>query len=146
MLKNLSTARAPLVGLYSDPLLSLVSLTRSQFVDFCILLGNDACPRIPKVGPTAAYKHILAHGNIETILEKEVKVRDKVLDPEEYLELVRTARSVFQDLPAISEEVREGLKATFEEKTSGVDLSRVEAWLEERHGIRFVGPDERMEV
>lgn len=143
LLKNLSLARQPLIALPPSDLLSLISLTRAQLIDFCILLGNDACPRIPGVGAVAGYKQIVKHGSIEAILEHEKKVRDKVPDMQEYMELVRGARTVFGDLPPISEEVKGELETTFAGmKGQELDLEGVERWMEERHGIRFVNPDE----
>jgi flap endonuclease-1 len=142
LLKNLSLARQPLIALPPSDLLSLISLTRAQLIDFCILLGNDACPRIPGIGAVAGYKQIVKHGSIEAILENEKKVRDKVPDMQEYMELVRGARTVFGDLPPISEEVKGELDTTFAGmKGQELDLEGVERWMEERHGIRFVSPD-----
>lgn len=46
-----------------------MGLTEDQFIDFCILIGNDYNTRPAKVGPKTALALIKEHGNIEAILE-----------------------------------------------------------------------------
>lgn len=143
MLRNLSSARLPLTGLRPSSFVPQTGLAPSQLIDFCILLGNDACPRIRGVGPVSSAKLIREHGTIEAILANDPKVRAKVPDVEGYMELVRTARGVFGDLPEVTEEVKRELEETFERmKKDKVNVEEVEKWLEERHGVRFVDADE----
>lgn len=130
-------------------MLASLSLSAEHFADLCVLLGNDACPRISGVGPVASFRLIQQHGSIEAILASEQKVREKVPDVEVYLAQVRAARKVFADLPPITSQVREELVTAFEVmKRNEVDYPSVERWLVERHAIRFVdaGSEETPEI
>jgi flap endonuclease-1 len=118
-------------------------------IEFCILLGNDAVPRIRKVGPIKAFKLITAHGTIEAALSAEPAIR-KVAEEEipGYLEMVKTARAVFGQLPEITEEMKvqiEQSEALMSQggqsgEGAGAGMDHVERWLEEKHGVAFVDP------
>ncbi|WWD05680.1 hypothetical protein V865_003761 [Kwoniella europaea PYCC6329] len=136
LLKNLSPITSSLSLISGTNLRTLTGLSPASYLDFLILLGTDASPRIPNVGPVNALKLIKAHGSIEKILENESKVLAKLEDDsigrERFMELVNNARKVFTDLPPTSQWGNEEL----EEKEW--DEREVERLLEERHGIQLV--------
>ncbi|XP_013924293.1 PREDICTED: probable flap endonuclease 1 homolog [Thamnophis sirtalis] len=43
-------------------------MTQEQFVDLCILLGCDYCPKVRGLGPKKALKLLQLHGSIEGVL------------------------------------------------------------------------------
>ena len=47
-----------------------LNLTQQQFVDFCILCGNDYIKNIPGIGPVKSYGLISKYSNMETIKDK----------------------------------------------------------------------------
>lgn len=55
-----------------DPVevLQKLQMTRDEFVDFCILLGCDYSPTLPKIGPASALKLIKKYSTIERIIEE----------------------------------------------------------------------------
>jgi flap endonuclease-1 len=61
------------------------SLTVSQFVDLCILLGCDYLDPIPKIGPSTALKMIRDHGSLEKVVEAiEKDSKKKYVIPEDW--------------------------------------------------------------
>lgn len=50
-----------------DNLLSCLELNKEQFLDFCIMSGNDYNPNIYKIGSIKSYNLIKKHNNIENI-------------------------------------------------------------------------------
>lgn len=56
---------------YNDVLNSL-GFTAETFTDFCVMLGNDNNPRIPKVGPVKCYRLLTEYGSIDDIPELDV--------------------------------------------------------------------------
>jgi len=103
-------------------------MTSAQFLDFCVLLGTDASPRIPKVGPVTAAKLIQQYGSIEGILENEPKIAARI--PDGYMDMVASARAVFAELPPLPDGI------SIEQGTW--DENDVAVWLATEHGIRFV--------
>ncbi|WVF65856.1 hypothetical protein IAT40_000593 [Kwoniella sp. CBS 6097] len=132
LLRHLSPATKPLSLISGVKLRQLTGLTSSQYLDFLILLGTDASPRIPKIGPVTAFKLIKKHGSIERILEEEKAVKDRVVDFEGFMEMVNNARKVFTKLPPTERWEAELLEE------SDWDEGEVERLLEEKHGIRLV--------
>jgi flap endonuclease-1 len=57
-----------LVEVNLQSILEAFEMTRSQFVDFCILAGCDYCPYIPKIGGLTAFSLIKKHSSIENIM------------------------------------------------------------------------------
>jgi flap endonuclease-1 len=112
----------------------MTALSPSAFLDFCILLGTDASPRIPTVGPTRAYKLIHKYGSIEEIMAKEPKYRERAESIEGFMEMVKSARKVFGRAPPIPEGV------SLEQ--GKYDAKIVEAWLRDAHGVEFVYQDQ----
>ncbi|ORM39356.1 putative endonuclease [Babesia sp. Xinjiang] len=53
-------------------MLQLMGLTRSQFIDFCILCGLEGTPLIPHIGPERAYRIISNFKTLEAFLESTV--------------------------------------------------------------------------
>lgn len=45
----------------------------NQFIDLCILLGSDYCPKIKRVGSKTAFAMIKRYGDIETFIKNESK-------------------------------------------------------------------------
>lgn len=135
LLRNMSSSLAPLTLVSGRELREVTNLpTSAAFVDFCILLGTDASPRIPTIGPRRAFALIHKYHSIERILEAEPKVRAKLADVDVFMALVANARAVFGTLPPIPE----GL--TLEQ--GEYDQAKVERWLAEEHGVEFVSPEE----
>ncbi|EIW68897.1 hypothetical protein TREMEDRAFT_68853 [Tremella mesenterica DSM 1558] len=101
LLKGLTSTKEPLTLIDGSNLRTLTSLSSSSFLDFCILLGTDASPRIPNVGPINAYKLILQYSSIESILSNEPNIKNRIEDLEE---------EVFGKLPPIHQgiELRQG--------------------------------------
>ncbi len=50
-----------------NDVLATCGMTYEQFLDFCVLCGNDYNPRIPKVGVKASYALVKKYGSIEAI-------------------------------------------------------------------------------
>ena len=130
MLRGLGSERRPLVVISGSHLRSLTALSSSSFLDFCILLGTDASPRIPQIGPQRAFPLIKKYGTIEKMLANEPKIASRLTDQSAFLEMVNNARKVFRELPPLPENV---------ELVQGIwDEGDVARYLEEKHGIRFV--------
>ncbi|KAK4686074.1 hypothetical protein P7C73_g4053, partial [Tremellales sp. Uapishka_1] len=137
LLKNLSTSKQPL--LLIPPILpSLTALSASSFLDFLILLGTDASPRIPGVGPARAFSLITQHGSIEAILEQDEKIREKVVDMKEWLKLVGNARRIFSEMPPIPAGLEDWETRLWKRDGGEGD---VDDWLAATHGVRFVDVD-----
>ena len=78
-------------------ILQELNLSQDDFRELCILLGCDYCSRIPGCGLVHSLRMIRSHHKIETILEKETKLKRKVSD--DYLADVATAREHFINPP-----------------------------------------------
>jgi flap endonuclease-1 len=115
----------------------MTTLTSTAFLDFCILCGTDASPRIPGIGPKRAFKLISEHGSIEAILAIN-KYRDKIDDLESFMSMVKNAREVFGTAPPIPE----GL--TLEQ--GEYDEAEVEEWLRDTHGVMFLDQEQVSEM
>jgi flap endonuclease-1 len=79
LLRHLTFSEArkmPISEIHLDKIMNGLDLTRSQFIDLCILLGCDYCDSIKGIGPQRALALIREHGNLETII--------KNLDPQKY--------------------------------------------------------------
>lgn len=100
MLRNFTDSGAPLVMLSAKSIQDALDLSRDAYIDFFILLGTDFTQRIPKVGPTTAFRYIKKHGSIEAILQEEPKAIPN-MSVEEYLTDVAAAREVFKNLPPL---------------------------------------------
>eukprot|EP01062_Namystynia_karyoxenos_P069567 TRINITY_DN65044_c0_g1_i1.p2 TRINITY_DN65044_c0_g1~~TRINITY_DN65044_c0_g1_i1.p2 ORF type:complete len:387 (+),score=180.79 TRINITY_DN65044_c0_g1_i1:84-1244(+) len=91
---NFSEAKkAPILEFHHDAVLEGLGMTRAQFVDLCILLGCDYCPRIPGVGPKKAYDGIKQYGTIEKFVESLNREKYKVPEHLPYEEV----RKLFQE-------------------------------------------------
>ncbi|MEX0598735.1 MAG: hypothetical protein WD512_19785, partial [Candidatus Paceibacterota bacterium] len=75
---NVLTKTATIINV--DNILSTLSLSESQMLDFCILCGTDYNPNINKIGPVGALKLIQKHENLETIERLETKIDTSVLN------------------------------------------------------------------
>jgi flap endonuclease-1 len=52
-------------------ILEKLEIKQDEFIDLCILLGCDYCPKLNKIGPKKALNLILKHKNIKNIIENE---------------------------------------------------------------------------
>ena len=133
LLKNASSQTSPLIYVSGSKVRKLTTLTPEAFLDFCILLGTDASPRIPKIGPVTARKLIEKYRSIDEILVNEPKIAQRVADMTEFRGMVDAARKVFSELPPVPEGVM---------LEQGVwDEAEVDRLMEEKHGVKFVEPD-----
>lgn len=83
-----------------DILLSEMNITHQQFVDFCIMLGCDYCPKINKIGMKKAYELILKYGSIENIIEKYPPIKNGNLEINKvFLENYKKVREYFLNPP-----------------------------------------------
>lgn len=64
-----------MVMINKDILLKDLKLTHEQFVDLCIMLGCDYCPKINKIGMKKAYELILKYGTIENIIKNYSRIQ-----------------------------------------------------------------------
>ncbi|WWC60376.1 uncharacterized protein I303_102947 [Kwoniella dejecticola CBS 10117] len=146
LLKNISPITSTLSLISGQSLREKLDLTPSAYLDFLILLGTDASPRIPSIGPVNALRLIKTHGSIEDILANEPKILKKLEDAspptskEKFLELVGNARKVFLELPPTE---HFHLKGSVELEQGEWNEAEVERYLEERHGIKLVEGDGR---
>ncbi|KAH7703163.1 flap endonuclease 1-like protein [Aphelenchoides avenae] len=53
-----------------DKLLRGAKMSKEQFIDLCILLGCDYCPKIHGIGPQKALKLLSKHKSIENVLKR----------------------------------------------------------------------------
>ncbi|KAK8845632.1 hypothetical protein IAR55_006348 [Kwoniella newhampshirensis] len=147
LLRNLSPLSSPLSYVSGSYLRELTGLTPSQYLDFLILLGTDASPRIPKVGPMTAFKLIKTHSTIEKILLDEPGISKRLEDKDAFLKMVNNARTVFDELPEVDSVVEEGMLEEGE-----WDDEKIERFLEDEHGIKLVeandnaGDNDRVDV
>ena len=65
-----------------ENLLQEFNFSENQFIDLCILLGCDFCPRIKGIGPKMAYKLIQEEKNLENIIKKIKNDNKKIEIPE----------------------------------------------------------------
>jgi len=85
LLRHLTVSEAkkqPIMEINLDKVLEGMELDMPQFIDLCILLGCDYCPRIPGIGPIKAYDGIKKYKTIEAFLETLDKSKYPI--PEEY--------------------------------------------------------------
>ena len=115
----------------------MTTLDSKSFLDFCVLMGTDASPRIPGVGPARAYKAIKQYGSIEAILAQD-KFRDKIEDVDAFMVMVNNAREVFGKAPPIPEGM------SLEQGT--YDAEEVEEWLRDEHGVMFMSQEQVNDV
>ncbi len=83
----------------------------------------------------SARRLIDKYGSIDSILAKEPRIAERVANLDEFRVMVSSARKVFRELPPIPNGVL---------LEQGVwDDAEVEKLMDEKHGVRFVAPDER---
>jgi flap endonuclease-1 len=68
-LRGLSAENGNLVHISGSEIQENSGLEPVNFLEFCVLLGTDASPRIPGIGMVTGYKLIQKYGTIENILE-----------------------------------------------------------------------------
>lgn len=89
-----------MVLINKDILLNDLNLTHEQFVDFCIMLGCDYCPKLNKIGMKKAYDLILKYGTIENILEKYPKIKSENIEVNDtFINNYKKVREYFLDPP-----------------------------------------------
>nr|XP_019012013.1 uncharacterized protein I206_02851 [Kwoniella pini CBS 10737]OCF50794.1 hypothetical protein I206_02851 [Kwoniella pini CBS 10737] len=143
LLKNISPITSTLSLISGSKLREKLNLTPSEYLDFLILLGTDASPRIPTIGPINALKLIKLYKSIENILNNQPNLIKKLknsypsISKENFLKLIYNARKVFKELPLIENfklELELGLKQ--EQKEWNEEL--IENYLKDKHGISFI--------
>merc|ERR1712070_802875 len=135
LIRNLMAAEAQKRQILEGDLsvaLEQLSVTRDQFIDFCILSGCDYCDTLKGVGPTTAIKLIIQHGSLEKVLENTEA--EKVPSNFRY----QAARQFFQECESVDtksvefkfeEPDFEGLEKFLVEEQS-FDKKRVERFIE----------------
>ncbi|KAI0631087.1 PIN domain-like protein [Trametes polyzona] len=103
LLRNIASSTGPLVLISGADVRAVLQLDRARYIDFALLLGTDFSQRIKNVGPARALKFIREYGSIERVLEHERGYPPR-MPPDEYLQQVELARSVFQTLPPTPDE------------------------------------------
>jgi flap endonuclease-1 len=111
----------------------MTTLDSKSFLDFCILMGTDASPRIPGIGPARAYKAIMQYGSIESIIAQD-KYRDRIDDIDAFMVMVNNAREVFGKAPPIPE----GISL----EQGEYNAEEVERWLRDTHGVMFMSQEQ----
>jgi flap endonuclease-1 len=111
----------------------MTTLDSKSFLDFCILMGTDASPRIPGIGPARAYKVIMQYGSIESIIAQD-KYRDRIDDVDAFMVMVNNAREVFGKAPPIPE----GISL----EQGEYHAEEVERWLRDAHGVMFMSQEQ----
>jgi len=84
LLKNLSTSdpkKKPILQIDLQKALEELQLSYDQFIDTCILLGCDFCPKIKGIGPKRALEFIKKYKTIEKILETLDKNKYTIPEP-----------------------------------------------------------------
>jgi flap endonuclease-1 len=128
-----SSSVQPLVLVSGSELRSMTTLDSKSFLDFCILMGTDASPRIPGIGPARAYKAIMQYGSIESIIAQD-KYRDRIDDIDAFMVMVNNAREVFGKAPPIPE----GISL----EQGEYNAEEVERWLRDTHGVMFMSQEQ----
>ncbi len=125
LLRNVTDSAKPLLGIDGAHVREQMQLDREQYIDLMTLAGNDAIPRLHKVGPITALKLLRAHGSIEGILAADEAVAARA--GKGYMDHVGISRQMFARLPPFPEALDlDGRK---------VDEDTIAAFLEERHGL-----------
>lgn len=83
--------KRPMLEYHIDGILQQLGFTMPMFVDLCIMLGCDYCPRIPGIGPVKAFEAIQAHKSIDAVIATLDKARYPLPEPYPYKE----ARELF---------------------------------------------------
>ncbi|EIN08410.1 PIN domain-like protein [Punctularia strigosozonata HHB-11173 SS5] len=104
LLRNITSRNVPLSLLSGSDVRSVLSLTRSSYIDFALLLGTDFSQRIKNVGPARALRFIRSYGSIEQILKHEGETYPPRTPVPEYLAQVAMGRAVFETLPPLPDE------------------------------------------
>ena len=94
LLRHLTDAKKIPVAEYNlQKVLDGLKIDMEEFIDLCILLGCDYCPKMPGVGPRTGLKLIQEHKSIEKII-KNVDDKKKSTIPNEWM--FKEARELFQ--------------------------------------------------
>jgi len=74
LIRGIKEKRIPTICEYNlQEILINMGFTQRQLVEFSILCGCDYAPKVKNVGPKTAIKFVKKHGDIETILSKELE-------------------------------------------------------------------------
>lgn len=77
--------KMPVTEIHLDKALTLLGLSREEFVDLCILLGCDYCEPIRGIGKVTGFKMIQEHKSLEKIIEHlNSKPGSKIQVPEDW--------------------------------------------------------------
>lgn len=91
-----------------EELLEQLSLSSSQFLDFCIMCGTDYNNNIPKIGPKKSFKYISEYQSIDAFQEAYPNIDTSILNHHRIREIFTVpreiARHVIHKHPHISKE------------------------------------------
>eukprot|EP01064_Diplonema_japonicum_P009249 TRINITY_DN1670_c1_g2_i1.p1 TRINITY_DN1670_c1_g2~~TRINITY_DN1670_c1_g2_i1.p1 ORF type:complete len:390 (+),score=100.59 TRINITY_DN1670_c1_g2_i1:69-1238(+) len=96
LLRHLSYSEAkkqPILEFHIQAVLESLEMDQDQFIDMCILLGCDYCPRIPGIGPVRALQGIRKFKTIEAFIESLDAEKHPLPVPYPFAE----ARKLFKD-------------------------------------------------
>ncbi|CAO3594214.1 unnamed protein product [Absidia cylindrospora] len=97
LLRYFCTKNKPILEVNPVVARQQLGLTRTEFLDLCILCGTDFGSKIYGIGPHRALELVKQHGSIEEIL---IHLDPRKYIPEEGFDY-RLIRKVFQELPGI---------------------------------------------
>lgn len=97
LLRHLTYSEAkkrPIAEYDLSAILAQTGLEMDSFIDFCILLGCDYCPKITGVGPVKAFDGIVSHKSIEAFIASLDTTKYNV--SQEFLESYLPSREFFK--------------------------------------------------
>jgi flap endonuclease-1 len=85
-----------------DKLLEELELNHEEFIDLCIILGCDYCPKLNKIGMKKAYELIQKYRSIDRIIKEYPPIKTGKLKVNQlFLEKYEIARNYFLKPPVI---------------------------------------------
>lgn len=89
--KDKTIKRKDIISIFDyEKIISGLSITHDQFIEFCVLCGCDYCDSVPKIGNVSALKLIKQYGTVEEIIKNT-----KYAFPENYLDLFNQSKAIF---------------------------------------------------
>ena len=67
IIKEYSPGSGAITTVNLSEVLGCLNFSPQTFTDFCVMLGNDNNPRIPKIGPVKSYRLLEEHGSIDSL-------------------------------------------------------------------------------
>ena len=96
LLRDFNNKNNMVTSFNSDIAIAELGLSREKWIELCILFGCDYVSRIRGVGYKSSYKYIMQNKNeeISTII-KQIEIAKKNAVPDNYLEKVLNAKTIF---------------------------------------------------